>query len=607
MSYGMEVKQSLQVTEMLGDLSGGSAERMHRLAYAMGQIASVGHLTGMELRQLTEAGFNPLQTMAKAMATDKSVEGIAKQFAILNGMKSKGRITSDMVIAAMKVETSAGGRFAGQMQRLSQTVSGLSQQIREYAQLIGRRFMDTLIKDTETALKVILHYVKGIEQWVTANQAAVREIALVAVQVVGAIAAFHGLGFVIALLRWNMRSLGIIAQFLRGMLVVLAPVTWAYNALLWAWNAAVLAIGFSYQLLTTYIAACNAMAAMAGGPIALIVGAIVALSAGWAAMIVGPFILGAIALAAWNGANAIWQMGANFETTWASMENFASNAQGFFENFGHNSKVIAKYVVDNWRAMATDMQNILTASMNQIPHNMAVMWNTGKRLAMQFLVWMTNNMYIGFRNMFTEILKEFGTFATNAFKILLKVAMAIVNPQSLIGEGLSMATSAVAAVIDPLEMGRDTAKQMDDGLWEAMKMIMREESQNLKSGMENVVLQTPALEGLKLDKKDWSKLPKAEPGEIPPAYNPDFQAMLGKETGKGGNKGAPATAPMYQSGEHAKQIYAHSQMMQARAAGTPKKEDKQAEANKLLKAIERNTKPSQTMQFIVPTDLAGVP
>lgn len=63
--YGIAVDDVVDATSRLSEVAGTDAERFQRLSLAFGQAASIGRLMGTEVRQFTEAGFNPLEAIAK--------------------------------------------------------------------------------------------------------------------------------------------------------------------------------------------------------------------------------------------------------------------------------------------------------------------------------------------------------------------------------------------------------------------------------------------------------------------------------------------------------------------------------------------------------------
>ena len=61
MNYGFTADEAIDRMEMLGDISQGSAEKMNRIATAYGQMSSAGKVQLEDIKQMIEAGFNPLQ------------------------------------------------------------------------------------------------------------------------------------------------------------------------------------------------------------------------------------------------------------------------------------------------------------------------------------------------------------------------------------------------------------------------------------------------------------------------------------------------------------------------------------------------------------------
>jgi tape measure domain-containing protein len=101
--------------KMLGDLARGDQEKLNALTLAFSQMTSTGKLTGQDLLQMINAGFNPLNEISKK--TGKSV-------AVLKDEMSKGQISSEMVRDAFVAATSAGGQFHGMVEQLSDSKSG---------------------------------------------------------------------------------------------------------------------------------------------------------------------------------------------------------------------------------------------------------------------------------------------------------------------------------------------------------------------------------------------------------------------------------------------------------------------------------------------------
>ena len=308
--YGMETSIAADVTERLGSVAGGDAERMHRLAYAMGQIASVGHLTGMELRQLTEAGFNPLRTIAKLTAKSLSDVDLKTRYNELVEMRKKGLISSEAVIAALKVETSEGGDFAGILQKLSKELRGLANQIKETAVAVGLLFLGALEEDMKKALSTTLQFVQAFRKWAEENPKLVKKWAIFIRNIFIGVAAFHALGLAIAYARWMSHSLFLVAGTLTGGLLRV--------------RAAIFSIVGAFTAMRSG-AALAWLAAL--GPLNLI-------------------LIGIAALVAWIVAATAAMM--YFAVGWKNTLKYARMALGFMWNLGHNIGVIFKYMGQSW-------------------------------------------------------------------------------------------------------------------------------------------------------------------------------------------------------------------------------------------------------------------
>jgi len=115
LAYGVDAGKVAGIISQLSEVSAGSAERFDRISYAFGQISSIGRLMGTELRQLTEAGFNPLEGISKR--TGESMIALKKRM-------EDGKISVGEVELALKAATSEGGRFFGLNKKMSETFTG---------------------------------------------------------------------------------------------------------------------------------------------------------------------------------------------------------------------------------------------------------------------------------------------------------------------------------------------------------------------------------------------------------------------------------------------------------------------------------------------------
>ena len=141
LSFGIDVGDIMPDLQMLGDISLGNQERFKGLALVFAQVASAGKLSGQDLMQFINQGFNPLQIIA---------EKTGKTMAELKDEMSEGQITYEMVADAMKTATSEGGKFYQGMEVQSKTLSGMWSTLKDDTMsLIGDSFMpfSNVLKD----------------------------------------------------------------------------------------------------------------------------------------------------------------------------------------------------------------------------------------------------------------------------------------------------------------------------------------------------------------------------------------------------------------------------------------------------------------------------
>lgn len=115
LAFGVAADDLLPTLQMLGDVSQGNKERFDSLTLAFAQVSSAGKLTGQDLLQFVNAGFNPLNEICKV--TCESMEEVRDRM-------SKGGVSADEVAQAFKRATGEGGQFYQAMEAQSQTFNG---------------------------------------------------------------------------------------------------------------------------------------------------------------------------------------------------------------------------------------------------------------------------------------------------------------------------------------------------------------------------------------------------------------------------------------------------------------------------------------------------
>ena len=122
MSFGMSGEAAFSTLQQIGDIAMGDSQKLQSLALAFAQMSSTGKLTGQDLMQMINAGFNPLNEISKV--TGKSVGTLKEEM-------SKGAISADMVSEAFRMATSEGGLFYGAIEAASETTAGRMASIRD--------------------------------------------------------------------------------------------------------------------------------------------------------------------------------------------------------------------------------------------------------------------------------------------------------------------------------------------------------------------------------------------------------------------------------------------------------------------------------------------
>ena len=170
LNFGVAENQVLDYMKQLGDIAAGDKQRFQSLALVFGQVSSAGKLSGQDILQFINAGFNPLKELA---------DMTGESYASLQEKMSKGLITTDMVAAAMKRATSEGGKFYQMMDKMSATtggrISSVMDNIKERTAAMFKYIAPLILEFLELvdavatpifkAFEVVLRVVSTVIQW----------------------------------------------------------------------------------------------------------------------------------------------------------------------------------------------------------------------------------------------------------------------------------------------------------------------------------------------------------------------------------------------------------------------------------------------------------
>lgn len=129
LGFGIQVQDSQKYLKQLGDISMGDAQKLESLTLAFSQVSSAGKLSGQDLLQMINAGFNPLNIISQ-----KTGESMAS----LKERMGEGALSAQEVAQALEWATEKGGLFYGAMDKASQTTEGkLSTLTDEFNSAVG--------------------------------------------------------------------------------------------------------------------------------------------------------------------------------------------------------------------------------------------------------------------------------------------------------------------------------------------------------------------------------------------------------------------------------------------------------------------------------------
>lgn len=132
LAMGVASEDTGKYLKQLGDISLGDKQKLESLTNAFGKMNSTGKVTLENINMMAEQGFNPLNVISQQ--TGESMSDLYKRV-------SDGAVSLDEIKGAMEIATSAGGQFAGGMERASKTTEGMISTLKDNAKaLVGEVF-----------------------------------------------------------------------------------------------------------------------------------------------------------------------------------------------------------------------------------------------------------------------------------------------------------------------------------------------------------------------------------------------------------------------------------------------------------------------------------
>jgi tape measure domain-containing protein len=161
MNYGMTAEDATKRMTMLGDISQGNSEKMNHIAMAYGQMSSAGKVQLEDVKQMIEAGFNPLKEISES--TGESMGSLYDRI-------TKGTISVDEITASMERSTSKGGKYFKSMEAQSKTLEGRLSTLKDNASEFLGAVMEPLTRFLrDKLLPAAISFFEGINIEKTKN------------------------------------------------------------------------------------------------------------------------------------------------------------------------------------------------------------------------------------------------------------------------------------------------------------------------------------------------------------------------------------------------------------------------------------------------------
>lgn len=342
LNYGITAGNLIPTLKMLGDISQGNADKMQRVSTAYGQMSSAGKVQLQDVKQMIEAGFNPLKEISDS--TGESMGSLYDRI-------SRGTISVDEITQSMVRSTSAGGKYFQSMEKQSETLNGRWSTLKDTVmQFIGSAITPLTDFIRDKALPTLIDFISKLN---------IDEI-------IKNFVAFYN-KFKPLIVAVTALTAAVIAYKIA--LVAISVTQSAYVIALYAWDVIVGILTGKITLMTIAQAALNLV--MSLNPVALIIVAIVALIAIFAVL--------------WNKCESFrlfWQ------ATWIIISSAIKAAWEFISGIFN---AVVNFIKNNWQALLLMLVNPFAGAFKLIYDNCTWFRN------------MINNLISAVQNTFTGL------------------------------------------------------------------------------------------------------------------------------------------------------------------------------------------------------------
>lgn len=139
-AYGIAAEQIIPTVKALGEVTAslGGKTSINDIAYLYGTLKTQGKALTKDIREFTSRGVDLLPALAQAMKVSN---------AEVSSMVEEGKVGFREVTMAFKIMTESGGKYAGMMQRQSQTLAGMWEAFKDNAVIALAKVGQMLVEE----------------------------------------------------------------------------------------------------------------------------------------------------------------------------------------------------------------------------------------------------------------------------------------------------------------------------------------------------------------------------------------------------------------------------------------------------------------------------
>lgn len=149
LAFGTSADQLIPQLRVIGDVASGVGKDFNELAIIWGKAQIAGRVMNDDLRQLTEAGIPAIKELAKVLNVSESQ---------VRKLAEDGKISFADLQRAFVNMTSEGGRFAGMMQKQSETLLGLYSTLQSNVQRIFKNFGTESMEPLKEVTRLLIDF-----------------------------------------------------------------------------------------------------------------------------------------------------------------------------------------------------------------------------------------------------------------------------------------------------------------------------------------------------------------------------------------------------------------------------------------------------------------